>query len=111
MAAPDVLIDTAGFLALWDASDEHTAGPFNFKLNYPARSANFSQPIILLAKRQLSCLYVTATPPLPIFSKRLCRAKPCVLNGLIPTDSTLLQSYFIATATNSGPSVIVSASR
>lgn len=23
MAAPDVLMDTAGFLALWDASDEH----------------------------------------------------------------------------------------
>ncbi|HEV2394292.1 MAG TPA: type II toxin-antitoxin system VapC family toxin [Verrucomicrobiae bacterium] len=23
MAAPEVLIDTAGFLALWDASDEH----------------------------------------------------------------------------------------
>ena len=111
MAASDVFMDTAGFLALWDASDQHHGRAVQLQSQLSRKKRQFLTTDYIVDETATLLIMRHSHAAAADFLKTTLESRTCVWNRLIPTDSMLLQSYFIVTATNSGPSRIASASR
>lgn len=84
MAAPDVFVDTAGFLSLWDAGDEHHRRGFHLQEELVRRNRRFLTTEYVVEETVTLLLVRQVTRPQRISSRRSNAARRYVSEWINP---------------------------
>ena len=103
-------MDTAGFLALWDAGDGHHAAALRLQQELIRKRRHFLTTEYVADEPSLCCWRTTVVEPPRTFSIRSNAVRHSASNGLIRHVSTSRRTGFVNMATNNGPSPIASVS-